>query len=146
MNVYNQDKTQILTEYDLTKGFLANDKILVKTIPEKQAIYTYTNWVTLPNGGKIRDEILVSPYKPQQDVYEDIKVYIPYEQEYLNEKELAELEQWFVYYDRQVAEYNRCTRLGIEYTNADGLTMQQLDQLAEEKKARINELRGILGV
>lgn len=59
--------------------------------------------------------------------------------------ELAELTKWFEWYDRQVQEYARCQRLGIEYTNTLGLTLTELDNLAEEKKARINELRQIIG-
>lgn len=61
------------------------------------------------------------------------------------EDELNSLIEWFDYYDRQVQEYARCTRLGIEYTNTLGLTLTELDNLAEEKKARINELRQIIG-
>lgn len=59
--------------------------------------------------------------------------------------ELGDLTKWFEWYDRQVQEYARCTRLGIEYTNTLGLTLTELDNLAEEKKARINELRQIIG-
>ena len=61
------------------------------------------------------------------------------------EDELNSLIEWFEWYDRQVQEYARCQRLGIEYTNTLGLTLTELDNLAEEKKARINELRQIIG-
>lgn len=61
------------------------------------------------------------------------------------EDELNSLTEWFEWYDRQVQEYARCQRLGIEYTNTLGLTLTELDNLAEEKKARINELRQIIG-
>lgn len=62
-----------------------------------------------------------------------------------NLQELNSLTEWFEWYDRQVQEYARCQRLGIEYTNTLGLTLTELDNLAEEKKARINELRQIIG-
>lgn len=62
-----------------------------------------------------------------------------------NNQELNSLTEWFEWYDRQVQEYARCQRLGIEYTNTLGLTLTELDNLAEEKKARINELRQIIG-
>ena len=62
-----------------------------------------------------------------------------------NNQELNSLTEWFEWYDRQVQEYARCQRLGIEYTNVLGLTLTELDNLAEEKKARINELRQIIG-
>lgn len=68
---------------------------------------------------------------------------LPIEQK--NVQELNSLTEWFEWYDRQVQEYARCQRLGIEYTNTLGLTLTELDNLAEEKKARINELRQIIG-
>lgn len=91
MKVYNQDKTSILTSYDLEKGYLQSDKIKIGVQPyqpEKQAVYEYTDWVEFPNGGKSRKEKLVSEYMPEQpekEIYEDIQVYIPYtEQQYKN--------------------------------------------------------------
>lgn len=61
-----------------------------------------------------------------------------------NQQDLTVLESWFTYYDRQVAEYSRCQRLGIAYSNDDNLTIEQLDELAEQNKAKINKLRSIL--
>ena len=54
MEVYNQNKTEILTEYDLTKGYLTTDYI-DEIIPEVQAVQEQGHYVTIaeyPNGGK----------------------------------------------------------------------------------------------
>lgn len=55
--------------------------------------------------------------------------------------EIIKLEQWFQWYDKQIQEYSRCERLGIQYFNSENLTINQLDLLAEEKKKKINELK-----
>ena len=57
-----------------------------------------------------------------------------------NQKELSELYAWFKYYDRQIQEFARCQRMSIPYTNKEKLTIEELDNLAEKNKARINEL------
>lgn len=57
------------------------------------------------------------------------------------QEELNTLIEWFNWYDRQMQEYARCQRLGLDYYNTDGLSIGQLDELAEKNKARINELR-----
>lgn len=55
--------------------------------------------------------------------------------------ELAELETWFAdVYDIQVKQYERCTRLGIEYDNKHG-TMDELDAQAQKNAERIRALR-----
>ena len=52
--------------------------------------------------------------------------------------EIAELEKWFSDYDLQVAQYNRCVRLGVPYDKG----IQALDTEAAAKQMRIRELRG----
>lgn len=58
--------------------------------------------------------------------------------------QLAELNNWFNEYDMQVKQYERDIRLGIVGTYHIGdneYTIQQLDNLANEKAGIINELR-----
>ncbi len=50
--------------------------------------------------------------------------------------EKSELEAWFVYYDRQCMEYERDVRLGQAFDK----DLNELDQQAEIKKARLKEL------
>lgn len=65
--------------------------------------------------------------------------------EFLINKEMAEseyngLNAWFIWYDQQCAQYNRCLRLGIEF-NKD---MTELDTQAAENQARMAELKNIM--
>lgn len=38
MKIYNKEKTQILDNIDLSKGYLIKDKIIINTIPAQEAI------------------------------------------------------------------------------------------------------------
>lgn len=57
-------------------------------------------------------------------------------------EELAELLDWFDQYDRQVMEYQRCSRLGQAYDR----DINQLDQEAIEKQQRVRVLRERSGI
>ena len=87
MKVYNQDKTQILTEYDLDKGHLENDIILKEFLPAQEEIKEQGHYETIreyPNGGKdVKWVVDVEGHiaRPETPVYEDIQVYIPYTEE-----------------------------------------------------------------
>lgn len=114
MRVFNEDKTQELTEYDLTLGRLAKDKLFVahheavpevvaQTVEEKISAYLaagkiveehngvkYLVVAQYPNDGKDLEEIFPTnavPAKEAYDEYEDIYVYTPY-----TETELAAIE------------------------------------------------------
>lgn len=67
---------------------------------------------------------------------EELKTY----NQHTREQQIVEIEQWFEMYDNQVKQYNRCTRLNIPYDNKYG-TIEELDKLAIEKAARLNELK-----
>lgn len=62
--------------------------------------------------------------------------YKPTEEQLLN-IELNELTEWFTYYDNQVAQYNRCQRLGIEFDK----DINELDKEANQKQLRIREIK-----
>ena len=62
----------------------------------------------------------------------------PTEKELL-QKELFELETWFKWYDNQVAQYNRCQRLGIEFDK----DINELDNQAKINQERIAEIRAL---
>lgn len=88
MKIYNQNKTQILENIDLDKGYLIEDRIIVKTIPEQPEIaeqyhYEYKEYA---NGGRDRIKVVdieKVPYRPERHEYEDIKVYVPYSNQQL---------------------------------------------------------------
>lgn len=96
MKVYNQEKTQILENYDLERGYLINDTI---TLPEVQAVEEQGHYETIAeyeNGGKDVKwvvEVEGVEYKPERQ--EEILVYIPYTAKELetihNEQELDTL-------------------------------------------------------
>lgn len=59
-------------------------------------------------------------------------------------EELVDLETWFSdVYDMQMKQYERCVRLGIEFTSKYG-TVEELDAQAVTNAARINELRVLI--
>ena len=92
MKVYNQDKTEILAEYDLEKGYLKEDKLFIKRHKAVKAVEEQGHYETVkeyPNGGKDVEWVVDVPgveAKEAYDEYEDIQVYIPY-----NEKELERM-------------------------------------------------------
>lgn len=108
--VYNEDKTEILEKYDLTKGYLKNDYIEeikheVKEIKEKghyEVIKEYKN------GGKdVKWVIDVAGvvYQPEKIVKTPILVYIKYTQKELNELKIAELKEKLLATDYKAIKY-----------------------------------------
>ncbi len=93
MKVYNEDKTEILEEYDLEKGELELDTITIhhEEIVGQEEEGHYEVVAEYPNGGKDVEYIIDKPYIEHQDAYdeeEQIQVYVPYSNEYLEIKEL----------------------------------------------------------
>ena len=92
MRIFNEDKTQELFEYDLTKGYLKDDE-LVTHIPEQQEVqeqFHYETIKTYPNCGKDVEKVIDIegvPYIAEHDETENIQVYILY-----TERELFEIE------------------------------------------------------
>ena len=146
MKVYNQDKTKELKNYDLTKGFLQDAKLYIRTEPEVKEIEEEGHWETIkeyPNGGKDVEWIIDKEgqsYIPPKDIYEDIQIYIPYTKEELLNIELRNLMEWFEEYDNQVKQYERCVRLNIEFDK----DINELDRQATENQYRIREIRSQL--
>lgn len=164
--VFNEDKTQELTEYDLTLGKLVKDKLFVahheavpevvaKTVEEKVAIYQaegqsveqhdgkyFLVVAQYPNGGKDIAEIFPTqavPAKEAYDEYEDIYVYIPY-----TENELSAMSA-----NKKISEAKAYLRetdyivLKIAEATAEGdalrvaaLQAEYAEQLSKRKQAR----------
>ena len=65
----------------------------------------------------------------------------------LNE-ELNAIHGWLIEYDKQVAQYNRCQRLGEEKCKELGVEfdkdINELDNEATQKQLRIREIKNIL--
>lgn len=99
MKIYNENKTQEITEYDLTKGILKNDKIFVRKHEEQQEVKEVSHERIIAeysNGGKDIEVVIDTPYQPAKeswDEYEDIQIFVPFSQKELNEHRISELKQ-----------------------------------------------------
>lgn len=83
MRIFNQDKTQELTIYDLTKGKLVDDTITttIQAVQGQEEVGHYEVVATYPNGGQDIEWIVDQPYieaQPQREETEQIQVYIPF--------------------------------------------------------------------
>ena len=119
MRIFNEDKTIELNNIDETKGYLKADKILLKHIDKVE----------------------------EQDIYEDIKVFIPYTNNELNLIEINNLKYWYDnYYSQHEQKYRRLHTLG-KLTDEGADPYNELINLyneAEIKRARIQELERLL--
>lgn len=112
MKIYNQEKTQILENPDLSAGRLQKDKILVgahAAVAAKSAAECaaelqaqgatieqingklYEIVQVFPNGGRSVREIKGTPAQEAWNEYEDIQVYIPYTAEELQAQTLSKI-------------------------------------------------------
>lgn len=139
MKIFNQDKTKELSNIDLGLGYLVDDKILVYTTPAQEAVeeeyhYEYTEY---PNGGRDRHKIIDvvgSPAIPETDVFEDVKVFIPYTTAELAEKRIAELKQKLFDTDYRAIKF------------AEGeLTEEEYAPYREERRAWRKEINSLGG-
>lgn len=72
MKIYNQDKTELLENPDLSKGWLRHEQVIVNSTPE------------LIDGQSV---------KPESYEYEMIAIYVPYTEEELEANEIFRLEE-----------------------------------------------------
>lgn len=126
MKVYNKDKTKILEEYDLEKGYLKEDTITIH-YDEVQAVEEKGHYETIaeyPNGGKEVEWIIDVEgveYQPERDEEEKIQIYIPYTNEELLENKKDELR------NKRKSECFTIINRGILWY--DNLTQEQLNEL-----------------
>lgn len=152
MEVYDTDKTKILTEYDLTKGYLVNDTIY-KYHAEQPAIKEVSHYETIKeyaNGGKDVKKVIDVEGRPYKEAYTepiDIMVYKPYTQKELYQQELNKLKVWYsTYYTQHEQKYRRLYALKL-YCDDGSHPYDKLLELykeAEIKRARIQELERLL--
>ena len=79
MKVYNKEKTKILTEYDLLRGYIKEDTIEVH-YPEVKAVEEKGHYETIreyANGGKdVKWVVDVKGVEYKPDRYEEEKIYV----------------------------------------------------------------------
>ena len=85
------------------------------------------NFLENINAYKVEDEKLVFDEERMKELQENHEI----------EKEIIEAEQWFDEYDKKVASYNRCIRLGIK-TPYD-IDIDSLDNEAREKHNKLDK-------
>ncbi len=82
MKVYNEEKTQLLTQYDLKDGYLKADELVVH-IPEVQAVEEVSHYEVVTQyecGADVKKVIDVKgvSYSPAREEREEIFMFIPY--------------------------------------------------------------------
>ena len=120
MRVFNKEKTTELLEYDLEKGRLEEDKLIiykpeVKEVPERSHLEVLKVY---PNGGRDVKRVVDVPgvkYSPARTEEEKILVYIPYSEQELAQNELNNLRmrrknECFSYINRGQIWYDRLTQ------------------------------------
>ena len=104
MNIYNKEKTQIITNPDLDLGYLIEDTKIVRIVPEQKEVKEQFHYEVLreyPNGGRDLKKVVDIEYKPAIPTHEekeDILVYIPYNEFELLERKKKQLREWREYY------------------------------------------------
>ena len=143
MKIYNEEKTQVLENPDLKKGWLKQDKIVIKTIPATEEIkeqfhYEYKDYFD-ENGNLFgQDRIKVvdvayEPAKPENYEYEDIQVYILFTEEELKENRKVEIQ-------------TRLNELNQDFVQVlAGAVIDDIEERRKEFQTLHNELRTLLG-
>jgi hypothetical protein len=112
MKIFNKSKTKELTRdsVDMSKGYLEQDRMLIKHHKEQQEIQEQSHQELIEDysalgGGKVYKTIIDVPYqayKEAYDEYEDVLVYIEYtakdfvEIDIQNLKEMLNTTDWIV--------------------------------------------------
>ncbi len=138
MEVYNEAKTEILTSYDLTKGYLKDD-YLETTVPEVQAVEEQSHYEVIaeyPNGGKDLEKVIDVEgveYQPEHTIQTPITVYVPYTDEELAQQEIA-------------TKSERLAELTNDFAQVEaGLVIDDIDDRREEFRTLLNEIRVLQG-
>ena len=132
MKVYNEEKTQILTEYDLTVGELIESTITVTT-PEIKGVEEIGHYETLqeyPNGGKDVKwvvDVEAIEYQPAQTYEETILVYVKYTAEELKQRLLESLRM-----QREEECFSVINRGQLWYSTLDNIQLEELRCWYEE--------------
>lgn len=111
MKVYDESKTHILQEYDLSKGYIKPDKRFVAHREAVEAVEEVGHYETIeeyPNGGKgVKWVVDVPAVKAKEayDEYEDVNIYIPYTAAQLAAIEISELKKQLAATDYKAIKY-----------------------------------------
>lgn len=121
MKIYNEDKTELIDNPDLDKGYLINDKIVIYRVPAQDEVKEESHYEIIKeysNGGKDLKKIIDVPYSPaieEHDVYEDIQVYIEYSEEQKTQRRIEELKRLLSSTDYQAIKFAESELTAEEY-------------------------------
>lgn len=142
MRIFNETKTEELIEYDLEKGYLKEDKLLIahhEAVGATEGVFHYETIKKYSNGGKDVKKIWdIEPIsaKDAYDEYEDIQVYVPYTEKQLAEREISTMKTKLRNTDYQAIKY------------AEGqISEEDYAEIKAQRQAwrdRINELEQLL--
>ena len=101
MRIFNEDKTQVLENPDLEKGYLKTDVLVTHhdAQPEIKQQVHYELIEEYPNGGKAYDEIIDVPYQAAREAYDEkelVYVYIPYTEQQIIDIKNSELNAKYI--------------------------------------------------
>lgn len=140
MRIYNEDKTEILEDADLTLGFLKPDRLVISEEQQEEFHYEEKHY---DNGGVAKYMVVDKPYKPAE--YEEIEVYVLYTEEELKQNKLNELTNWFdTIYPKYEQMLVRRKTLGIEDAIVDEFrnkTYHNIIELYGEAEVVAGEIR-----
>lgn len=121
MRVFDVRKEYELLNYDLEKGYLKGDKLFIRRHPEvygTEEVGHYETVKEFANGGKEVEWVVDVPYVPYQaayDEYEDIQVYVPYNDKELAVREIETLKRNLADTDYQAIKYAEGVMSESEY-------------------------------
>lgn len=159
--VFNQDKTQELTEYDLSLGRLQEDELIIthheaiegrtveenvaaaqadgKTVKQIGGVW-YVVTAAYENGGEDISKVLPTEHKDAWDETEEIYVYIPYTENELAaaaaNKKISEAKAYLRETDYIVLKIAEATAEG-DAAGVAALQEEYAVQLAARKQARV---------
>lgn len=104
MKIYNETKTEVLENVDLEKGYLKEDKLVIRVVPAQEEVqeqfhYEYKDYTNEKGEVYGRDrikvvDVLYQPAVEEHEETEDIQVYVPYTKEELLKRTKQKLRQW----------------------------------------------------
>ena len=147
MRIFNEDKTIELNNIDETKGYLKADKILLKHIDKVVEQGHYETIKEYANGGKDIAYVVDKPAVKEQNIYENILVFIPYTKNELILNEINSIKEWYENYYTQHEQKFRRLHLLNKLTDEGKDPYNELINLyneAEIKRARIQELEALI--
>lgn len=134
MKIYNEEKTQVLNEYDLSLGYLKEE---VRTFYQEEVVGRkeeghYKTICEYPNGGKDVEWVVDVPViqaRPAGMVTENILIYIPYTQQELERQAK----------DKLIAEkQEEIYRLKDQLSSTDYKTMKWIEGKLTENEYQIS--------